>query len=222
MNPQNFSSSSSDIRLEKSILHAICKDREGKPQKSFIDLDWCIHNDDGKLLQGYGNFAYSTSAIRIETKDNKTYLHGNARGKKGTRNPSTICLDGFIGNENGVLTYYPGFTKSCREIELNINAKGEYSLVAMCRQANGTFAESSANLSFCIGNDNGKLVKDSTDFEKSSKDILLVQEGGVSKLTANCRDAKGKYHQSIVTLDDFIENVNGKLEVTPFPLRSLV
>ena len=100
-----FSKTSTNLTLNGSVLSADCKDKQGNPQHSSIDLNKYISNQDGVLCwTNGGNFAASA----VELSLIGATLHAMCRKINGVFAVSSINLDERISNINGVLSYEAG------------------------------------------------------------------------------------------------------------------
>lgn len=94
------------------------------------------------------------------------------------------------------------FSGSCSNI--HITSSGV--LNANCRMNNGTLHATALDLNPDVGNMNGTLVINGSNFVASCSGI-----GGGTILTASCRMANGTPHSTSLNLNDAIDNNNGTL-----------
>jgi hypothetical protein len=96
-----FAITSTDIRLDGSVLRAKCKDGRGVPVSSSLDLNLGIGNINGEFNIFHTNFA--RTARDIHFKDNT--LHTTLQTKSGSWTQASINLNLCVKNENGVLKF---------------------------------------------------------------------------------------------------------------------
>jgi hypothetical protein len=94
-----FAASSTDISLEKNVLSAKCKDGDGEPQESQLNLDKVLGCNDGKLVAGGKKFYKNCKDVSLTG----TTLHAKCKNRKGKWVDSQIDLNTFIGNFYGDL-----------------------------------------------------------------------------------------------------------------------
>ncbi|KAL0638832.1 hypothetical protein Q9L58_002061 [Maublancomyces gigas] len=102
------------------------------------------------------------------------------------------------------------FSDSCKNMEL----KHGHILRAECKNAAGHWVTSEIDLNSCIGNLNGYLSWDYTDFTKSSHEIRLTDNG--TKIEARLtRQDHGTSEPQGIYLNERIINRDGRLHFVP-------
>ena len=106
-----------------------------------------------------------------------------------------------------------GFTSSCFNIVLDSKIPG-FGLRATCRRADGTCRSAAVSLDNNIGNIDGVLRANSSDFSDSCRVIGGLTGGGPGRgifLTADCLARDGVFTRTSIDLNRYISNVNGSL-----------
>jgi hypothetical protein len=81
-------------------LQGNCSKSNGSVAAAEIDIGLCIGNDEGALKRGASKFKESCNPCEIDT--NKA-LRCTCKKSNGTKNTSSLSLDSFVGNNEGVL-----------------------------------------------------------------------------------------------------------------------
>lgn len=97
---------------------------------------------------------------------------------------------------------FNNFTASCS----GISVSGSGILTATCRMRNGQPHFTALDLNPHVGNNNGTLVADGSNFVASCSNI-----GGTSILTASCRRRDGTLNNTALDLNANVDNTNGTL-----------
>lgn len=100
-----FAINTTNIRLDGSILHGMCKDGKGVPVSSSLDLNSGIGNTNGEFnffRTGLGT-GFTSTARDISLKDDT--LYAKLRTDTGSWIPATINLNLCVKNESGVLKF---------------------------------------------------------------------------------------------------------------------
>ncbi|CAG8315683.1 unnamed protein product [Penicillium salamii] len=105
----SFHESSTDIELDDDhILKATLRDENGDEQKSELNLNEIIGNNDGQFAWGGGGFLDSADDISFELEgdDNVPVLRAKLKDVEGEEHDADINLAECIGNDNGQLVFH--------------------------------------------------------------------------------------------------------------------
>ena len=96
-----FAITTTNIRLDGSILHGMCKDGKGGPVSSSLDLNSGIGNINGEF--NFFRTDFTSTARDIYLKDDT--LYATLRTDSGSWKQATINLNFCVKNESGVLKF---------------------------------------------------------------------------------------------------------------------
>ncbi|TLS24272.1 hypothetical protein PpBr36_08848 [Pyricularia pennisetigena] len=103
--PRSYTRSCQGCYLsDTKYLFCYCSDAGGRRVGTEIDLDWCVTNQGGRLVaKANGNFSRSCNHERWVEGSTNVLTASCGDGRGGVRD-SSINLDDFIHNNNGLLT----------------------------------------------------------------------------------------------------------------------
>ncbi|KAL0630535.1 hypothetical protein Q9L58_010618 [Maublancomyces gigas] len=106
------------------------------------------------------SFHLTSSDLRVESHDGRSYLVGRATRADGSHNDVRLDLDGILGNDNGHFQWDgENFTGSARNVSFSIEGGGAVPVLrAELQNAEGHFQGADVNLSERVENVNGDLV----------------------------------------------------------------
>ena len=106
---------------------------------------------ENKPLSGFQETCYDLHLASVSGSE----LEGTCRKNDGTYNSSSLDLNLYIGNINGIFTpNSSNFLVTCP----STNSTGNFTLVSLCNSENHSLIQSSLNLDPYISNLNGNLV----------------------------------------------------------------
>jgi hypothetical protein len=192
-----FSQSTFNISINKGILKADCRRKDGTTKRSQIDLDRYIANDNGALVfRPDGNFSKTCTDITISDG----ILHCLAQQANGQfRQETQLDLNNFIRNNDGTLEWQENPVQFTR-FTINNGV-----LSAESHMWNGSTKRSSLNLDDWIGNNDGQLViQRDGGFSRSCSAITI--ENGILRCRASRRS--GDEVPAELDLKQFIKTDN--------------
>ena len=98
------------------------------------------------------------------------------------------------------------FSLTCKEVYLSDGII----LGAKCADNRGGYKDTFINLNTVIGNSNGNLIWENTNFSKSCRKIQLVCK---NLLFAQCADVNGIFFYTTIDIDQRLKNRRGKLQL---------